>query len=120
MTVEQLRVLKETNYQKAVESGPFTFLANIARRFGVKLSHMYGPKYLWKSDNISIYVDDYGHFMNVRWGDKFIASTHNERLFIPGKRFAKIKELEPELERVMVAQRNRREQKEKKKLLETV
>jgi hypothetical protein len=86
MTIEQLKQLRKDNYELAQSSGILVKIANTARVLGVRLQDSYGPKYGYIFDNIKIYVDDYGNYMNVDFKGKEVCSTHATKLiFIPGK-----------------------------------
>lgn len=92
LTSEQLRQLKESEYQAALNAGHFVFIGEVAKYLGVKQNHIYGPKYKWNYKDIEIYLDNYGGYMTVHEGGKLKASTHNERLFARGGWFERIKE----------------------------
>lgn len=83
MTNEELKELVAARYQAAANAGTLTMLRTIAKELG-KMIHPEG-KYLWKHNEISVYVDDYGNYMTVAVGPQKVASTlPSERFFIDG------------------------------------
>lgn len=88
-SLQQLEELKRKNYKLAENNGWFCDLGLVAEMFdnGNYKYASYGPKYEFTKDDVKIYVDNYGGYMTVYVGDKLVASTHNEKLFIPGAWF---------------------------------
>jgi len=86
MTKEELLKLKNQRYKTAIDNGTISKLYLIARELGKELSTTYGPKYSWDKDQINIYVDDYGSYMNVTLDHKLVCSTHFcDQFIIPGE-----------------------------------
>src|ERR1700693_1363266 len=86
MTEKELYQLKNKRYEEAIDNKTIEKLSMIARQLGTSLSVNYGPKYIYDSENVQIYVDDYGHYMTVRDGDKLVCSTHPcDRFIIVGE-----------------------------------
>lgn len=95
LTADEMKAEIAARYAKAVADGVFDKLSTVAREFGwdpasrdeqgrrTGYCSTYGPKYIWKKDDISVYVDDYGHYMNVFVNKREVASTHS-RFIIPG------------------------------------
>lgn len=97
MTNEELKQLRQERYHAACQNGTFAKLGLIARQLGhdpasrdadgnpIPYRSSHGPKYVWRRNNIKIYVDDYGHYMTVHMGDREMASTHQcSQFIIPG------------------------------------
>lgn len=85
LSLDDLHKLRKDWYNEANANGNITKLAEIARVLGNPLNHNYGPKYRFQEDSVEIYVDDYGHYMTVKDGEKLKVSTHNEKLYAKGK-----------------------------------
>lgn len=91
-SLEELKDLKKRWYAEAKDNGDITACHLVGRVLGTLLSAPYGPKYKFIKDDISIYVDDYGHFITVRFENKQVCSTHPcDLLFIPGKWMEKVR-----------------------------
>lgn len=86
MTAEQLKALQSEWYETAHANGNIEKLYAIARHLGDPVRHNWGPKYCYDKDGITVYVDDYGHYMTVALHGKNVVSTHpGDRLYIPGE-----------------------------------
>jgi len=107
MSEQELRELIKARFEEARTSGRLGQFAAVARVFGhdpasrdkdgnrTGYSSTYGPKYLWQEaaylngketeSIISVYVDDYGHYMTIRVDEEKVCSTHDCESFIkPG------------------------------------
>lgn len=86
MTVEELKELKKRRYELAENRGLLVNIDFIARTLGTRLAN---KKYEFYRDDIYVFVDDYGGYMQVEIGGpygKIVCSTHEaDRLFTPGK-----------------------------------
>lgn len=87
LTSEELSELKEKLYRE--NKTKMETITQITRLLGDSPIIGYGPKYnltvVSKNNDIKSYVDDYGHYTTVHVNGKLVMSTHNEKLFIPGK-----------------------------------
>jgi len=85
-TVEELKRLKKEWYQNAMDTGMIAKIGKICRELGNKVPAKWGPKYQFDHGDLSLYVDDYGHYMTASYKDKMVCSTHFcEKLFVPGE-----------------------------------
>lgn len=99
--LKDLQALRKRWYIEAKNEGLLSSIAHIARVLGKNLSHKCGPKYRYKTDEIDIYVDDYGSYTTVHYKSKLVCDTHIcEQLFVYGKWIDIIKELAIEARRI--------------------
>lgn len=95
LSLEELKALKKRWWQYGVDSGAIAACGLIARFLGKKLDAKYGPKYRFEAGQLSIYLDDYGHYMTVMHAGRAVVGTHhNSQVFIPGDWTAELVELE--------------------------
>jgi hypothetical protein len=81
----ELKALKRRWYDEALAVGTLNELGFITRQLGCEQNSSYGPKYKLCWNKVTIFVDDYGHYMTVHVHDKLVCSTHpTEHLFVPG------------------------------------
>ncbi len=108
-TAAELRAVKARLYQQGQQSGAIAQCALVARWLGRCFSTVTtsgascGPKYRWESPDgqVSIFVDDYGKYLEVHVGEgdtrRRVCSTHFcERLFVPGAWLAIVEAAVPE------------------------
>lgn len=104
MTLDELYALRAERRKAAKENQVFFKLSEIARVFGEKVPHNYGPKYSYINKDIEIYVDDYGNYMTVHSHKKgkMLASfgSKEDGFIIPGEWLDDVLELYPEAEEV--------------------
>jgi hypothetical protein len=117
MSLKELEEYKTKLYNDNTQNGNIHKLYTIARILGVSVPHNYGPKYLYKEDEIEIYVDDYGHYMTTKVNGKLKASTHNDKLYAPGEWEEIINRLYPEAQAQQKEMNTANEQYEKQRLL---
>ena len=119
MTLEQLQRLVRTRYQEACRDDVFYKLATVARELGENTNSRYGPKYLWSAGYITVYVDDYGNFMNVVADNKRVSSTHPcEQFIIPGEWLNTALAYYPEAQARKDKRTEQRENEERARLIE--
>lgn len=85
LSLKELKELKEQWHQQATKDGTIILLTQIAKTLGEQLPANCGPKYLFKDNQIEIYVDCYGGYMTVKVDGKLKVSTHNEKLYAKGE-----------------------------------
>lgn len=118
-TVEELKQLKKQWYQDAMDKGMIAKIGKVCRELGSKVPAKWGPKYQFDSDGLSLYVDDYGHYMTATYKNKLVCSTHFcEQLFVPGEWEKIIEDQYPEAEKKEEIKNSERLHKEKKQLEE--
>lgn len=89
-TTDELEAIQKEWYKRAKTEGIIGNCYLIGRELGSDpagpgYTSNYGPKRQWESDNLRIYVDDYGHYMTVSYHQKVVCSTHGPDVFIPGE-----------------------------------
>lgn len=120
MTIEELEQLKKKWYKDNQEN--ISLICGITREIGEHVNANYGPKYqlsITDDDGKSIksFVDDYGHYSTVHIDNKLVMSTHNERLYIPGKWVNKILDLLPKAQESEQKRKSEKLEKERQKLI---
>lgn len=107
-SLEELQVLRKQWYIEAKNEGLLSSIAHIARILGKDPFYFYNEllyschnQYRYKTDEIDIYVDDYGRHTTVHYKSKLVCDTHIcEQLFVYGKWIDIIKELAIEARRI--------------------
>jgi hypothetical protein len=79
LSYDELLALKCSRFEDAQRIEALTQIAEVARVLGRRLSATYGPKFSWEQGQVRVYVDDYGHHMQVHVGDREVCSTHGWR-----------------------------------------
>lgn len=97
MSNDEIAAQIHANYQSVDRSGLLDLIALVARELGhdpasrdaegkpTGYVSTYGPKHVWECGDVSIYVDDYGHYMSIRVGEQRVCSTHRtSQFFVAG------------------------------------
>lgn len=97
MSNDEIAAQIQARYQSVDRSGLLDLIALVARELGhdpasrdadgnpTGYVSTYGPKRVWVRGDVSVYVDDYGRYMNVRVGGQEMCSTHpTSQFFIAG------------------------------------
>lgn len=119
ISIDALKELQKRYYE---ESDVIREMAAIiACEMGNRLSVDYGPKFVYAPDDpdgnkyhgkrkgLSIYVDDYGHYMTIHVDGKLVCSTHpTEQLFVPGEWVKRIDAIYKEAYQLMIARRQQK------------
>jgi hypothetical protein len=117
LSLEELRKLKRQWYETAQENGSIAKCYLIGRELGENILHNYGPKYRWLYKDIDLYIDDYGHYMIVKYKEKEVCSDGNGGLFVPGDWFKIIEEKVIEARKVKGKKENDYREEQRQKLL---
>ncbi len=119
MSSKELEELQNKWYNEACEQGKIAKLYHICRYLGNRLSSNYGPKYEYRYEYMTIFADDYGGYMTVKYDGKEVCSTHYcDKLYIPGKWEYVIDHLYLDAKAIEQYELQNREDINKKKLLD--
>ena len=120
ITIDELKKLKIMWYndnQVAIEK-----CYTIGRILGESINDKYGPKYKYtdRKNDLVIYVNDHGNYMNVRFKNKEVCSTHPcSKKFIPDKKWVSIiEEIFVEAKRIKSISENEINEKERLKMMD--
>ncbi len=130
MNNKEIAAQIEANYQAAVSSGVLGSIADVARELGhdpasydeqgnrTGYVSTYGPKRVWLSGDVRVYVDDYGHYMTVHAGGREVCSTHPcSEFFIAGPWVEEIFNHLPAAKEKQERRQQERESAERERLL---
>ncbi len=85
MSLEELKELRRQWYAQAIEDGSIDKCVLVAIEMGEELNARYGPKYLRKTGDLELYVDQWGGYATADYKGREVMSTHPcTRLFLPG------------------------------------
>jgi hypothetical protein len=100
LTAEELAALKARWFAQGRDSGDLALVGRLGRELGRPVPTRHPPKWHWTRGPLSVYVDGYGGYLDVHYGERKVCSTHyGERLLVPGPWLAVVRGARPELER---------------------
>ena len=104
LTAEALAALKRAWFREATEAGDIALAGRLGRELGRPVPTRHPPKWHWTRGPLSVYVDGYGGYLDVHYGERKVCSTHPcERLLVPGPWLDVLRGARPELEREAAA-----------------
>jgi hypothetical protein len=110
LTADELAALKRDWFREAAAAGDLALVARLGRELGAPVPTRHPPKWHWTRGPLSVYVDGFGHYLDVHHGERKVCSTHPcERLFVPGPWLDVVRGARPELEREARARATERE-----------
>lgn len=121
MKIKELKELRKQWYQQAQQNGSLNRCYKVCTIRGKRISHRYGPKYLFFDDehNLELYVDAYGNYFTATWKGKLVMSTHPcTQLFIPGDWMDIVNHFFPSAEKKAQQEEERQEKIERQNLID--
>ena len=133
MTNDELAALAWQNWQEFTAQNGWTIVGAVARQLGhdpasrdlngqpTYYRSTCGPKYVWESNGVKVYVDDYGHYMTVDWNGVQVGSTHDtNRFVIPGAWMTEVWKHYPAAQQAIAERERQRNDAERQRLLKMV